>query len=487
MSLSRKALLIVAVPVVFEMAFLVLLVDAERRSARFRRTQWRSMQTIISTYRQHSIVLDGESGMRGYIATGNPEFLDRYQRAVREFPAQRQQLDVLDRGETVERIGRNLPNRYKGSDLNNTASALFALLERRQTEGVARLLDQYREQANGYLAEELAMSAQQRDDALKAGHTVRTIAIAFFVTNIVVTLALVMLLARHIRRRLRLILKNMGSLSAGGPLHAPVNAPDEIGRLDAGFHEMAVKLRAAEEQLRLENEELERMNVEKNRFLGMAAHDLRNPLFGVQMMAEVLIRRSCLIGEDLIVLERIAASVRSMTALVNDFLDVSKIEAGELTLRPRETDLAAMTRRSVDEQQPLAAQKGIEIRYHGEPGPVLAVIDPDKIAQVLTNLITNAVKFSPADSAVGVRLAREGSMVRISVANEGQGIEKNEMNLLFQPFARTSSKPTAGETSTGLGLAISRKIIDGHGGKIRAESEPGKGAVFTVEIPLAPG
>jgi|GEM_PF-1493442 len=231
--------------------------------------------------------------------------------------------------------------------------------------------------------------------------------------------------------------------------------------------------------------ELRSMNEEKNRFIGMAAHDLRNPLAGIRLFSDVLLRQgSAVLNEkQLRMIEQIKSISQKMTAIVNDFLDVSKIEAGELSLTLQQVNLNDLVADVVELQQPDALRKEIRLEFTPtEPMPVK--IDSGKIEQVVTNLITNAVKFSPPGSAVTIGVVRRDGIAELFVADQGPGIAAEEIERLFRPFQRGSAVVTGQEQSVGLGLAICKKIVEGHGGRIRIESEFGKGATFYVELPV---
>jgi PAS domain S-box-containing protein len=233
--------------------------------------------------------------------------------------------------------------------------------------------------------------------------------------------------------------------------------------------------------------ELRAMNEEKNHFIGMAAHDLRNPLAGIRLFSEVLLRQApeVLDAKQLRMVEQIKSISQKMTMIVNDFLDVSKIEAGELSLNLQDSDLNALVADVIELQQPVAARK--EIRLEFSAGEQIRIgVDAGKIDQVVTNLVTNAVKFSPHGSTVRVSLVRRDGVAELSVADEGPGIPAAEIPTLFRPFQRGSAKATGQEQSVGLGLVICKKIIEGHGGRIRIKSEAGKGATFYVELPIDP-
>jgi PAS domain S-box-containing protein len=231
--------------------------------------------------------------------------------------------------------------------------------------------------------------------------------------------------------------------------------------------------------------ELRAMNEEKNHFIGMAAHDLRNPLAGIRLFSEVLLRQgSAVLNEkQLRMIEQIKSISQKMTAIVNDFLDVSKIEAGELSLTLQEVNVNDLIADVVELQQADASRK--EIRLEFTPAEqITANIDAGKIEQVVTNLITNAVKFSPLGSAVTIGVVRRDGMAELFVADQGPGIAAEDIARLFRPFQRGSAVVTGQEQSVGLGLVICKKIVEGHGGRIRVESEIGKGATFYVELPV---
>jgi signal transduction histidine kinase len=240
-------------------------------------------------------------------------------------------------------------------------------------------------------------------------------------------------------------------------------------------------------ELARKNAELERLHDEKNRFLGMAAHDLRNPLGIIQAYAEFLLHDDALEleGKQTRFLESIHDSSRFMLQLVNDLLDVSKIEAGAIDLSPETTDLAELVERIARLNRLLASEKEIEVELQA-PDSLDAVVDPGKIEQVLTNLLTNAVKYSEEGTTVRVELREGEDGVVLAVADEGQGIPPDELAELFEPFASTSVETTAGESSTGLGLAITQRIVQAHGGEIEVESEVGEGSTFTVRLPVRP-
>lgn len=260
---------------------------------------------------------------------------------------------------------------------------------------------------------------------------------------------------------------------------------------DAALYEDMTRLNnelaAAQREMVQKNAELERLNQQKNLFLGMASHDLRNPLGAISEYSESLLEELALTPEQRSYLEVIRSSSKFMLGLVNELLDVSRIEAGKFELALETVDLAELIARTVAYNRLLARRKHIEIDFEmPEDFPPLR-LDASKIEQVMNNLLSNAVKYSHPRTTIYVRLTCEGSEVVVAVRDEGQGIPADERDRLFEPFQKTSVKATGGELSIGLGLAIARRVATGHGGRIWVDSEVGKGSTFSFSLPVVTG
>jgi signal transduction histidine kinase len=173
-----------------------------------------------------------------------------------------------------------------------------------------------------------------------------------------------------------------------------------------------------------------------------------------------------------------------MLRLLNDLLDVSAIESGNLNLRLVKADLGQVVKNNVEFNNVVSQKKHITIQFD-QSGQIPEIyFDEMKIEQVLNNLISNAVKFSQPGTKVDVSMARNGDSIVVSVSDKGPGIPEAELGRLFMPFERTSVKSTGGEKSTGLGLSIVRKLILGHKGKIWVESTVGNGSTFYYSLPV---
>lgn len=174
-----------------------------------------------------------------------------------------------------------------------------------------------------------------------------------------------------------------------------------------------------------------------------------------------------------------------MFELINDILETQRIECGKLKLVATREDVCQLVRAAVDRSAFLASDKGCTISTVLPTEPLWAPLDARKIAQVLNNLLSNALKFSPAGAPVEVGARAIPDAVEVWVRDHGPGIAPSERELLFKKFSRTSVRPTRGEKSTGLGLYIVQEILKLHGGEVQVESLPGQGSTFSFRVPSA--
>ncbi len=253
----------------------------------------------------------------------------------------------------------------------------------------------------------------------------------------------------------------------------------ELSRLNS-------ELATARRELARMNAEVARLNEQNNQFFGMAAHDLRNPLGAIITYSELLLDEAApqLAAEHIELLSLIKSLGELVLRLVNDLVDVSKLEAGKLELRLEDVDLVGLVKRNVMLNGILAHEKGITLTLDACEGALVVSADAGRIERVLTKLITNAMKFSQPETTVEVRISRHDGEALLAVRDAGPGIPASELEMLFRPFPRTSVKSTGGERGTGLGLVIARKIVEGHGGRIWVESEVGNGSAFCVALPI---
>ncbi|MBL7922976.1 MAG: hybrid sensor histidine kinase/response regulator [Bacteroidia bacterium] len=245
---------------------------------------------------------------------------------------------------------------------------------------------------------------------------------------------------------------------------------------------------AQQKEIEIKNQELNALNEEKNYFLGMASHDLRNPLGNILTLSSIIAQEAGdkLPEEHRNYLSIIDSTSRQMLELLNKLLDVSRIESGDTHPVFKKFFIHDLILSCIGENQPYALRKAIHLDYSIADGIPEVNGDQQQLSQVLSNLISNAVKFSYANTTVEITAEQNESEIIVSVSDQGQGIPDSEQKYLFQAFTKTSVRSTAGESSTGLGLSIARKLIESHQGRIWVKSTAGKGSVFSFSIPLMP-
>jgi signal transduction histidine kinase len=243
------------------------------------------------------------------------------------------------------------------------------------------------------------------------------------------------------------------------------------------------KMQEAKTELEASNAELVRLNQEKNEFLGIAAHDLKNPLTVVIGTAGLL----CLSRDPDRTRQmagKIVAAGERMLHLIKNLLDANAIEQGRFTSNIKRCDLQALACEVIENNLPTATRKDIRLQLESDTA-CWAMTDLNATTQILDNLISNAVKYSPLNKTVHILTNSRNGIVEISVRDEGPGISAEEQTKLFQKFTRLSTRPTGGESSNGLGLSIVKRLAEAMHGSVRCESKPGEGATFTLQLPVA--
>ncbi len=246
----------------------------------------------------------------------------------------------------------------------------------------------------------------------------------------------------------------------------------EKGRLAS---ELAAQKQAVEQQ----NDELRRLNDLKNTFLGIASHDLRNPVGYIETCISIMADPSYefTLDDYKNSFRDILKQTNHILTMLDDLLDVTRIEAGKLDLKLELLDLIDFLAETVARHDRMARTKGSRVTLESLPA-LQVTADPMRLRQVMDNLISNAVKYSPPGSQVRVGVLYKDGVTKVYVQDEGPGIKEADRTRLFQDFARLSARPTGGEKSTGLGLAITRRVVEAHGGQIGVDSDGEKGASF---------
>ena len=297
--------------------------------------------------------------------------------------------------------------------------------------------------------------------------------------SLVLALALGLLLSDSFLVPLRKTQRRLAAIAAGDfSHHVEVPNRDEIGALAADVNQMS-------DELQRLYQELETASRHKSDFLATMSHELRTPLNAIIGFSEVLHEQiSGELNEDQLAdVEEVLVASEHLLSLINDVLDLTKIEAGRMELELSEVAIPDVLRSALSMHSERASRGGIDLALTSEPEEITVSADERRIRQVVFNLVSNAVKFTPDGGRVGISARADDGRVEIAVADTGPGIAQADLETIFEEFEQTSDGKKA--EGTGLGLPLSRKLVELHGGRLWVESEPGQGSTFRFTLPVA--
>jgi signal transduction histidine kinase len=297
------------------------------------------------------------------------------------------------------------------------------------------------------------------------------------------TAPVVLIVERLAHRRTDAVALAIGSSTLSGlVLLRLTGLVRSFARLRRDERAARAEAQSARRQLLMQNEQLREADRLKDEFVALISHDLRTPLTSIIGYLELILDDDNLTEEQRGFLGVADRNADRLLHLVNDLLFVARFEAGQLDLHPTELDLAAVVRQSVDEAKPRATAGGIALTC--DAGAVSAVqADRGRMFQLVDNLVSNAIKFTPAGGDVRISVTPVNGVVHLEVADTGIGIAPQEQQRLFDRFFRASTASEHQIPGTGLGLYITRAIVEAHGGSIAVRSDPGEGTSFSVELP----
>jgi signal transduction histidine kinase len=286
---------------------------------------------------------------------------------------------------------------------------------------------------------------------------------------VILALAMVQFLARGMTSPLREMASAAQAMAKGDySRRVTATSKDEVGRLAAAFNRMAADLA-----------EVDRM---RRDLVANVSHELRTPISALQAVLENLVDE--VERPDPVVLRRMLGQVERLGGLVNQLLDLSRLESGAIPLRSRTFLVADLLKTAADESRLLArGRDGVVVEVSVEPADLEVYGDPERVHQVVANLLDNAIAHSPPGGGVRLKALGSGGVARIEVRDEGPGIPSEEAARVFERFYRSDSARSSREGSSGLGLAIARWIVDLHGGDIRVDTTYSNGCNMVVELP----
>ena len=444
-----------------------------------------------------------ESGKRSYVLTGDTSFLQTYdlgRRQVAAFadsvealgarhdPETRRRLDALLAQLVVWRTTSasvDIAVRRTGAIDTETPAALRARLSRGK-----QLMDEARRAHSALLARVAAVAATQRVDERQLSTVRRRDSFLARIALAAAVLLVIVVWMRVVTRTLRRIVRAANAVAEGDYGRVALDEDDggngELARLAAVFDRLALAVAQREQILRSDILQLRELEQMKSSFVSTVSHELRTPLTSVRGALGLVLGGAA--GDlppktrDLL---RIAhQNTERLIRLINDILDIEKLESGHMLLRREPCDLAGIARTTIAALDAYAAEHDVRVVLDPPPAdPVVVVADPDRLVQVATNLVSNAVKFSPRGATVSVAVAMEDGTARLTVSDRGPGIPAEFQSRIFGRFQQADSSGSRSHGGTGLGLAIVQSITELHGGSVRFETSPGEGTTFVVELP----
>ena len=308
------------------------------------------------------------------------------------------------------------------------------------------------------------------------------VALGGLILGLLAGLAGSVLFTTGLTRRIAVSSTSASRLGDGRPLPPVPPGGDELSRLDASLTRASELMASREEELVTARDEALRANQAKDSFLSNTSHELRTPLNSVLGFTQLL-QLSDLGAEDRDSVERILAAGRHLLALINELIDVARIESGELSLSLEPVALVPLSDEAAQLLRPLAAERSVTIIQSCQTAGLAVRADRRRLSQVLVNLISNAIKYNRRGGTITISCQAAGdSRVSLTITDTGPGLTPDELERIFVPFERLGAE-RGGTEGTGIGLPLARGLAEAMGGRLTAASEPGQGSAFTVSLP----
>jgi signal transduction histidine kinase/ActR/RegA family two-component response regulator len=488
-SVRVKGLTVVTVPLLALILIVLASLILQSNERQERQVARAASNLSTSVVQVLADAVNAESGVRGYVATRNPVFLQPYQLAQTRFTADlaalrgaaaaegdagAAQIVAASAATAMQELGELRAAIADGP----TGSLQPDLLVGKQT------MDTLREQVADLAAKPNAVNVARRADITRMESQIGALSIAGLAVGILGGFLGIVLFASGISRRVIAIADNAELLGQGQPLRPRPLARDELGRLTkALIHAEELLASRAAELTSARDAALGATRI-KNAFLSSTSHEIRTPLNAILGFTQLL-QLSDLSAEDRDGVERILAAGRHLLALINELIDISRIESGELSLSVEPVLVRPLAEETCQLMATLAAERSITISLYS-PEPGLAVFaDQQRLRQILVNLVNNGIKYNRRGGTVLIACQAEGDhQVSVVVTDTGPGIQPADLERIFVPFERLGAEQTGIEGS-GIGLPLARALARALAGQLTVSSVPGEGSAFTVTLPRA--
>jgi signal transduction histidine kinase len=489
--LARITIVVGALAISLAITFAVLIVAVV--GLRHRSLEARHSQLVIATGNGlQTLVIDFETGLRGFAITRQERSLDPWARAERNYPAVVQRLlaqtsdnpqqhtAVLQIKKSIDYYAQVYSTSLLGFIERNPAQAV-KIIRGPGTNQIAHIRNQF----HSFLTREEHLGANRDDRARQTAHTAVLIGAIGLAAALMFLLATAAYLVRAIARPIRLAAGASSQLATGDlTVRLPTGGPGEVGQLEGSFNAMADSLQRGRDDLEERNRRLVESERLKTELVSNVSHELRTPLSSILGFSDLMLKRDVDADDRRRYLEVIRSESARLATLLNDLLDLQRHERGVLELIEDEFDLNELLQVQVTLY---SAQSELhELTFRPAPEPLEVIGDRDRLAQVVGNLLSNAIKYSPNGGQVGVTAALIRGDAWVWVRDEGLGIPEDHQQQIFTKFFRGDAARKRGIAGTGLGLVLAQQIVEAHGGSIGFDSEAGRGSTFWIRIPATP-
>jgi signal transduction histidine kinase len=475
----------VGLAVFFAVLFLAI-ISLRDRSLEARNSQ----QVIASANRLQTLVVDMESGVRGFFISRDAKDLAPWKAAQRQFPKASDALIRLTRDNRIQHQRAMSIKQLVEDYLRIYSKPLVLFISRNpgfaarligSSEGTSRITA-IRASFGRLLATEKTLGDTRSDRARSTARNALAVGGVGLGTALLLIFFGAAYVNRAVARPVRLT-ADAASRIAGGDLSGRLrtDGPGEVGQLERAFNTMAASLESTVADLEERNKTLAESERVKSELVSSVSHELRTPLASILGFSALMLERDLDPEDTKRYLEVIRGEGRGLASLLNDLLDLERVEQENLELRVREIDLNELLAGQTTLYS--AQSEAHEIKFQPTEESLLVRGDPDRLAQVIGNLLSNAIKYSPEGGDVRVRAALLGDEAWVWVRDHGLGIPEDHQGQIFTKFFRGDMGSERGIAGTGLGLVLARQIVEAHGGEVGFESEEDAGSTFWFWLP----
>ncbi len=496
LSLRRKGLVVVAIPLATLLVVTLSYFIGELQHEAAETLLVHTFQ-IRTDKRQASIsLLEAEAGVRKYLATGRESFAAPYEKALKTVPETLANLarlveddpDQVKRMERVTDLAKQLLDtlavlRFSGRSGQALSPRQEALLAK-----AASLADALRLKFRDMSVGEDRLLSERTAGVERVRRQIFAMIVMSIPLGLSCSLLAMFLFTLGIVRRVQVIEGHAAMLATGALITTSAPGNDEIGQLGQALKRSSALLVTREHELRVAREEANRANQAKSDFLSQMSHELRTPLNAILGFSQLL-EMDSLSPDQHDNVEQVLKGGRYLLNLINDVLDIARIEAGRLAISLEPVPVKEVVQESLALILPIAADRGVLLEE--KPGGIpdrFVHADRQRLKQILLNLLSNAVKYNNNKGGRVIVSSEEipGGRLRLNVSDNGPGIPAEKLKRAFTSFERLGAEQT-GVEGTGLGLALSRRLADAMGGSLGVDSTVGRGSTFWIELPLVEG